>query len=173
MFKFKECFEKYGFVADFDNADYIAEIMNINERDYPDWYDDYFAELVDFAKDNRLIKYVYKAGEHAEIFFAENADVIINYIAENFYTEDGDYLEKDAIKNDIDEYEPLPTVSEILEKLNIKVLNLATMFRVPSRTMQSWAYGERIPAEYTMIMIVELLRLKYHYDEIKDIKEYY
>ena len=49
------------------------------------------------------------------------------------------------------------TIKEICEKYNLRQTILARRFGIPLRTVQDWYAGRRIPPEYVVSMMVELL----------------
>lgn len=50
------------------------------------------------------------------------------------------------------------TVKEICEKYGMRQTELSRRFNIPLRTVQDWHSGKRIPPEYVVQMIEELLR---------------
>lgn len=49
------------------------------------------------------------------------------------------------------------TIREICEKYNLSQTALAKRFGIPLRTVQNWCTEQRIPPEYVVNMINELL----------------
>lgn len=97
MFDFEKCLKENGFVADFENTDDIAKLMNVDENENPDWYDNYFDELSDFAHEHRLEKFCYKIDGYTDIFYSKDPHSIVSYIIKNYYTADGNKLSEDDV----------------------------------------------------------------------------
>ena len=49
------------------------------------------------------------------------------------------------------------TIKELCEKYELTQTTLARRFGIPLRTVQNWAGGQRIPPEYILRMMAELL----------------
>lgn len=178
-FNFKNCLEKHGFIADFDNTSEICDIMEIDERENPDWFDDYYESLEAFAREHRLTEFVFCVGdtnEHADIFFASDIDAVIRYIkaTDRDYDYDNEVtLTIEEIKDCIKISQPFPTVKELCKTISVPQSYLSVLFGIPLRTIESWAGGKRKPPEYVLRMMLDVLRLKYHYKEIKPLDCYY
>ena len=52
------------------------------------------------------------------------------------------------------------TIKDICEKYSISQTNLAKRFGIPLRTVQDWHRGQRVPPDYVVRMIEELLERK-------------
>lgn len=172
-YKLEEFFEKNAFVPDFSDTDFTHELLKIVDEPGVDWYDDYWSELKDFAKGKRLTQFSYENGKHSEIFFSSDIEYVIDFILENFYTEDGGYLDRDDVINDIKVKEPLPTIPEIMKLLNLRIIDLNLKFEIPYRTVQDWSANKSNPPEYVLKLIIRALVRDYHYKQLKDLDNYY
>ena len=56
-----------------------------------------------------------------------------------------------------DPAEPATMVAQICETYGLKQTELAQRFGIPLRTVQDWHAGRRVPPEYVVKMMVELL----------------
>ncbi|MBQ9975847.1 MAG: helix-turn-helix domain-containing protein [Clostridia bacterium] len=50
------------------------------------------------------------------------------------------------------------TIKEICEEYGLKQIELSRRFNIPIRTVQDWCRGIRIPPDYVVSMIDELLQ---------------
>lgn len=53
----------------------------------------------------------------------------------------------------------MPTIKEICEKYDLTQTALAKRFGIPLRTVQDWHAGRRVPPDYVVNMMQELLEL--------------
>jgi len=51
----------------------------------------------------------------------------------------------------------MPSVKEICDQYNLKMVELSKRFDIPYRTVQDWYYGKRTPPEYMVTMILKEL----------------
>lgn len=165
MYNFEECLQKNGFVADFSNTDDIVSLMNIDESENPDWYDGYYEALYDYAESKGLKKITWnpynddgsECGEYSDIFFAADVNIVIQYIKENYCTDNGETITDNYINRNL-------SVSHSFKSLvcqtGMTQKQFAEYFTIPLRTIEDWCREVSKPAPYLRALIEYKLKME-------------
>lgn len=158
MFNFEKCLEENGFIVDFNNTDDIVSLMNIDESENPDWYDGYYEALYDYAESKGLKKIALNPCDTvADIFFAADENIVIQYIKENYCTDYGEAISDGYIEENL-------SVSQSFKSLvcqtGMTQKQFAEYFTIPLRTIEDWCREVSKPAPYLRALIEYKLRME-------------
>lgn len=161
-FDFKEFYKENGLI--------MVKLIDVNINTDEDMYYRQQEQIVDFATENRLYKFVYQEGTHTEHFYADDIEKVITYIVEHF---GNGQLDRESVKSEISTYKPVPTIAEILSLTGISMAEFSRMFHIPYRTVQDWKSGKRKASIWAVLLLIQSLKRDYNRTEIDDIDKYY